>query len=94
MNDPELFHAESVAMDSPRIRWMRKWNVRTRQTAPELVGMVDEAKGDLAAWYAEDDRPGVSDIDRMTLGSGATEDEALADFAVGRGIRLWNEEAP
>lgn len=91
----ELFPPSTVAVDSPRLRWMKELGVLTIQQPKELVGETCPETGDIIpAWvagrYAQDD----FDIYHAPLdvaGHGDTEDEALADWARRNGVRMWNE---
>lgn len=98
----ELFSAESVAMDSPRLAWMKRHGIITFYHAPGHCPPT---------WFAGFQcwRPGLTGIDFFAtetahngdsrIGEGDTEDEALASLmtcghARENKIRLWNEEAP
>ena len=80
----ELFTDAAVAMDSPRLRWMKKHGVQTRYDGDYYIawiGDLDEAichGGDYpdAGGYAE----------------ASTEDDAILLIAQAHHLRLWNEE--
>lgn len=101
MNDEELFPAESVAMDSPKLAWMKRHGVITFYYSspnceptwfagfhswwPYLKGLN---------FFAEE--TGHNGDSRV--GEGVTEDDAIASLltcgeAREKGINLWNEEA-
>lgn len=104
MKTAELFSAESVQMDSPRLAWMKKHQVITyllRDTGEWLAGFVageNYAKiaaisEDRAQWFC--DETGANGD--SSIGVGATEDDAIGElmstwYARSNGIRLWNEE--
>lgn len=74
----ELFSPSEVAMESPRLRWLRVHGVRTREVAKNPPAARFEARG-----------PGGT-----TPGAGDSEEEAQKDWGVKNGVRLWNEELP
>lgn len=93
----ELFPVETVAMDSPRLAWMKRHRVLTFHS---MAGYPD------ALWLAGiDDSPGgytnaadffcceCGTYGSSRCGEGDTEDEAIADLAQKHGLHLWNEEA-
>lgn len=74
----DLFPAESLNVDSPRIAWMKRW--------------VLQFKPDLAYDPASFICFSLSNP-KMKSGRGDTEDDAMLDWAKQNGVRLWNEEA-
>ncbi len=46
------------------------------------ISILQNPKSPYKPWTAEDDR---------IIGFGETEEDALCDFAIKKGIRLWNE---
>lgn len=96
MNSDELFPAEAVQMDSPRIIWMRKHKVLTYHSLAGEDGACWFAAFDEGEYIYED----MADFFCQHLGAtgdsecgeGATEDDAIAHLARRAGIRLWNEE--
>lgn len=73
----ELFPIEPSL--SPRLRWIERHQVRTRETTDAERHMETD---DLwLAWLEGDDFGG----------SGMTEDEAIVDLAKNLRIALWNE---
>lgn len=70
---------------SPRLLWIEKHRVKTRQTPAWEEGLEDEDGNDLEKWYASDD-------DWRHGYGGDTEDNALAAWAEARGKLLWFEE--
>lgn len=93
--EPELFPAEAVTMDSPRLAWCKRHNAVTFHSLIEpavwMAGFSQNpvaAGDDAAQWMFEE--CGAHGSSRV--GEGDTEDEALAEAARIHGIRLWNEE--
>lgn len=88
----ELFPVEAVAMDSPRLAWMKKYGVTTvchDWTGTDLQGSCEPpwqafAKG--AHWT---DKTGAKRHDGSLYD---TEDAAIAGLAIWCDIKLWNEE--
>lgn len=91
MND-ELFPAEAVTMDSPRLAWMKRHLVYTK---------FSQGCGEApwSAWWGQRDPVEFleyhdSDHDHEAImGYGATEEAALVDLAIKWQFPLWNEEA-
>lgn len=85
MND-ELFPAEAVTMDSPRLAWMKRHEIYTQYT-------VNCGPEPWAAWWGQ--RNPVEFIERHedpeVMGYGATEEAALVDLAIKWDFKLWNE---
>lgn len=73
---------------SPRLRWLEKYNLQTIDTGLE-GGECPESGHEYKRWIA-----GPRDVppEPDTWSEGDTEDEAIAQWARERGIRLWNEE--
>ena len=80
----ELFTDAAVAMDSPRLRWMKKHGVQTRYDGDCYIAWV----GDLD----EAIEHGGDDPDAGGYAKASTEDDAILLIANGYGLRLWNEE--
>ena len=74
---------------SPRLRWLQEHKITTAHWPEVNPGDEDEFGNELFPWTAF---CGPLDGLHATIGCGATEAEALADYARQRGIRLWNEE--
>ena len=94
MNE-ELFPAESVAMDSPRLAWIKKHHCITFHSdlEPEcwFAGFSETLIVDRDAqiqWMCDE----IGDNGNSSVGEGATEDEAIANAAGIWRIPLWNEE--
>jgi len=88
--ESELFARDAGAMLSPRLAWRKKHGAQT---------LHDDCIDDegFSSWIAWRDSDCVADtgfprMRREEFGEGPTEDEALGDLAVKRGIPLWNEE--
>lgn len=81
MND-ELFNPKDVTMDSPKLAWMKKHGIVTDEDKHHTEDSEDDR------WYAITRHPDGKRI----VGTGATEHDALADWSIKRGVRLWNEE--
>jgi hypothetical protein len=77
-DDTGLFPIETVAMDSPRMKWMKRYDIHTEY---HLLAQY------WSAFICDDD--GNPDY---PPGGGNTEDDALAALAKRHGLRLWNEE--
>lgn len=73
----ELFPIESVAMDSPRLAWLKRHRICTSEN------LVSDPTLNFSAWIQ--DQP-------YEVSYGETEDEALMRLAVTYGISMWNEE--
>lgn len=90
----ELFPAEAVAMDSPRLAWLKKHGLEIAHTG-NMAGLEDDFGDEIPLWVCrvvgkgENELYGPCEID-----GGDTADEACANLAKARGIPLWNEEAP
>ena len=70
---------------SPRLLWMEKHGIETWQ--PEIEDAFDGAKW-CACRESDKDENGIPSY----VGTGDTENDALASLAQRIGIRLWNEE--
>ena len=85
----ELFPAEAVTMDSPRLAWMKRHEIRTW-----FSESVEPEDGPWIAWLRSNagDEDGIPrDLD--ACGYGDTEEGALGDLARRHNFHLWNEEA-
>ena len=72
----ELFNPKDVAVESPRLLWMKENKVKTlRENALEWEWM---------AWCSDESKP-------MHTAFGGTEVDAITSHAIKRGIPLWNE---
>ena len=96
----ELFPAESVACDSPRLAWMKKMMARGIDVNdhPEHEG-DSELGGRYAVWFRDNTAPDWADffktpmpLDYGLCGYGDTMDEAIIELAAIHRIPLWNEE--
>ncbi len=87
----ELFPAEAVTMDSPRLAWMKRHGLCTYHV-PELTGECPETGADLKPWTCVS-KTQPEHVLFGRYGQGDTEDEACADYAVKFKVSLWNEEA-
>ncbi len=83
----ELFPAEAVTMDSPKLRWIKKHGVQTHHSK----AFADE---DWMPWCAAFGVPFevVESDGDGALGFGDTEEDAIRDLAVKFNVPLWNEE--
>ena len=95
--DETLFPEAEIAMDSPRLAWMKRHGIVTFRLPADLWMAGFQAWRpdvlDPAQFFC--DETGANGDSR--IGMADTEDEALADlltcgYARERGIRLWNEE--
>ena len=80
----ELFTDAAVAMDSPRLRWMKKHGVQTRYDGDCYIAWV----GDLDEAICH----GGDDPDAGGYAEASTEDDAILLIAQAHHLRLWNEE--
>ena len=96
----ELFPPESVAMDSPRLAWLKRHGCITMSFEPHqrfgefdrwIAGFAEGVAGKdaIAQWFCEE----CGKNGETTIGMGATEDEAIAELAIRYGVRLWNESS-
>ena len=81
----ELFAPETVSSDSPRLRWMKKHHLITYRS-PHLT---DEEE----PWSCWDGRLELATGAMLqNMAEGITEDDAIANWALHNGVKLWNEE--
>lgn len=94
MNSDELFPAEAVQMDSPKLAWLKKHGLETQRN--EFAGEFSEEwdDGETPAWVCRvvKDSADMSSYRPREIAGGKTEEEACAELALIRGIPLWNEE--
>lgn len=80
---------------SPRLKWIAKYHISTKFFPGVKEGDEDPDTGDIlypwVAWQYEGKVYPPKNQYGGTYG-GATEDDALAEWARWRGKRLWNEE--
>ena len=72
-------------MKSPRMKWVEKHHIETRRTANWIEGMEDDDGEEIMPWYSSDDK-------WKHQHGGASEDDALAEWAERNGKHLWFEE--
>lgn len=92
-NDDLLFPAESVAMDSPRLAWLKANGFETQRLADG--GTECPESGDIIPrWVCRvsKDDDDMSNYSPIQIAGGDTEDEACSALAAARKIKLWNEE--
>lgn len=90
----ELFPPESVASLSPRIQWLIAHNLVTEKMPDDIAGMESPETGDeIPRWVCrvKKENPECAHYSPREIGGGDTEDEACADLAINRNIKLWNE---
>ena len=75
----ELFTPSTITQDSPRLAWMKRYDVETREVVEDETGAAD-------GWMATG-----WNRDRKFAVESASEDEAIAALALRMGVRLWNE---
>lgn len=85
----ELFPHSTVAVESPRLRWMKKHNVSIIHNHDVSPGDEDEFSGETIFPFCATNSP--DKWLQSRAGYGNTEVEALADWARRNGVRLWNE---
>jgi hypothetical protein len=81
----ELFPADSVASDSPRLRWMKILRLDSacdHELPAETQWLV---------WNVDDKIAAAKHGWTYIIGKGATVEEACEDYAFKRGVKLWNE---
>ncbi len=87
----ELFAPESVAMDSPRLAWLKSHGFETEQLPDG--GVECPESGDMVPhWVCRVLKPSGQLYNSREIAGGDTADEACRRLARARGIRLWNEE--
>lgn len=89
--ETELFPAASVAMDSPKLAWLKSRGLITWRT-PGLVGDEEspETGEPIKAWTCMSESA-LEDGDLHDTATGDTEHEACANYAIKHAIPLWNE---
>lgn len=90
----ELFPIESVTCDSPRLAWMKRHNLETERIPEGGPGCESPETGDdIPAWVCrvKKQNPNFSTYCDREIGGGDTEDEAIQQWALNAGIRLWFE---
>ena len=73
------------AIESPRLKWIKKHQINTMLDKHHDKDCEYEP---WAAWSADLSEA----LNEDNLGLGKTEHDAIADWAVKNGVRLWNEE--
>ena len=76
---------------SPRLAWMKRHHVKTQFFKQNKIGDKDEFGNDNWPWYAFDETSEENLFGRELCG-GATEDDAIAEFARRNKLKMWNEE--
>jgi hypothetical protein len=87
--DAELFPAEAMAMDSPRLAWRKRHLI-------QAIRQKNIRKGDnpWIAWFAKDGGVGNKPPeDEALIGYGETEWDAITCLAVITKTKLWTEES-
>lgn len=69
---------------SPKMRWLERHGVNVTHDEAWQYGDEDDLGNEKFPYYASDDG--------KHFHGGATEDDALVEWARARGKRLWNEE--
>lgn len=87
MSAEELFPAEAVTMDSPRLAWMKRHRVQTAHSDHP----VDPDESD-DCWVAWIERVEGERLGPKNAATGETEQEALWRIAIKFSLPLWNEE--
>ena len=82
----ELFTDAAVAMDSPRLRWMKKHGVQTRPDGDCYIAWIGDLDEAIEHRWADPDACGYE--------RASTEDDAILLIAKAYHLRLWNEEEP
>lgn len=82
----ELFPVADVSHESPRLAWLKRHRVETHHLP---LAQID---GD-EPWRATTTGRAPHQLgDRLHVGTGETEHDAIADLADLLGVPLWNEE--
>lgn len=92
MNATELFPPEIVAMDNPRLAWLKKHNLALMKQ--EEGGKEHPDSGEIIPlWVCLAVKPTMPSglYAPRDIGGGGTADEACVGLAINRGIPLWNE---
>jgi len=89
MNADELFSALEVASESPKLKWLRAQNAETEHF-PE-GGFESPETGDYVPKWVCRKKKESGSFGPREIGCGETEQEAIADFAINAGVRLWFE---
>lgn len=80
----ELFTDAAVAMDSPRLRWMKKHGVQTLPDGDCYIAWIGDLDDAIERRWADQDAGGYE--------KASTEDDAILLIAQAHHLRLWNEE--
>lgn len=91
-SETELFPAETVAMESPRLRWMKRHDVTLIENKHVKPGQECELTGEPVARFCASRVGNKGLYSGSQAGFGQTAEEACADLAQRNGWRLWNEE--
>lgn len=91
MTADNLFGDETVGLsDSPKRKWLLAHNLCTYHTEFE-EGTEDDFGNPVGPWTCcGAERP--DDVLFGRAGTGQTEQDAIADYAVKHKLKLWNEE--
>lgn len=84
MSNDELFPVEAVTQLSPRLAWMKRHRIHTRES---LIAFKPGCFWQAWIERVRDELPG-----EINSAVGATEHDAMADLALRFDIELWNEE--
>lgn len=79
----ELFDPEFGKQDSPRLAWLKKHNLNTYKSPG-----IDEEDEPWSCWTGQLEDA----IKHNSYVTGETEDEAITNWAIENGVKLWNEE--
>ena len=79
----ELFDLKTVSVPSPRLRWLERHAVKTYKSPYVL-----DDEEPWSAWAGDFEVA----MKKHTIVNGATEEEAITNWAKETGTRLWNEE--
>ncbi len=89
----ELFPAEAVTMDSPRLAWMKRHGLQVFHTPIDGLCECPETGEEIKAWSCCT----LQELDRLSIravGTGDTEEAACVEWARKHHEPLWNQDTP
>jgi len=90
----ELFPAEAVTAESPKLKWMRLNGVQTLLANPDADANAEDDLGNAVhKWHAWSGPTDFANAYAHHKAGGNTEDDAIVQLALKRGWKLWNEGA-
>jgi hypothetical protein len=87
----KLFPVDSVAMDSPRLAWLKANGLEIQETGA-LANLEDDFGDEIPAWVCRVAKPKRDGLYwPCEIDGGDTADEACANLAKSRGLKLWTD---